>query len=153
MIAAAKPPRWALSFADLCLLLLGFFVILHARGRDADAVTASVRAAFGGTAPSRAHAYSAAKLFEPGEAVFRHGAAGRFEAIGRAARAGGGRVTIETAGIGGGGNRLDAWELAAARAAAVARAVRTGGLDERRIALAMEPAQDAGGQRIAVTTR
>ena len=31
MKARAGRQRWALSFADLCLLLLGFFVLLQAK--------------------------------------------------------------------------------------------------------------------------
>ena len=31
-MSAVRTPRWALSFADLCLLLLGFFVLLQAQG-------------------------------------------------------------------------------------------------------------------------
>ena len=50
--------------------------------------------------------------------------------------------------------RLDGWELAAARAAAAGRAVRAGGLDERRVTLsipAMGGAGHAAGQTLRIT--
>jgi hypothetical protein len=141
-----------LSFADICLLLLGFFVILHARAQNEPAVAMSIRDAFGGRTESASLDIAAAGLFEPGEAVFRPGAARRFEAFGRAARTSGRSVVVETAGIDRGTLRFDAWELAAARAAAVARAVRAGGLEERRISLLMRPEAAQRPQHITVRT-
>ena len=61
-------PRWAVSFADLFLLLLGCFVLLHAmeaaRPQAGDPADAG-RAAGG---------YRAAELFQAGEAVLKPGA-------------------------------------------------------------------------------
>ena len=148
MRARVAPARWAMSFADLCLLLLGFFVILQAQRGQAGAVSDSVRRSFGGGAQAGTGSYAAGELFEPGEAVFRPGAAGRLRLIG--AQAGTRRVMVESSGADPVAKRFDAWELAAARAASVARAVATGGIAPERIELVMLPAQTAGAQRIAV---
>ena len=51
-LASARRSRWALSFADLLLLLLGFFVMLQASGQRRDAMLAQVRQQFGGRAIS-----------------------------------------------------------------------------------------------------
>jgi hypothetical protein len=140
----------------MCLLLLGFFVLLHARGGDSRAVADGLRTAFGGAAEVTALApYRAARLFEPGQAVFRPGQAASLHAI--AARVGqGGTVVIESRGADQPTRRFDAWELSAARAAAVARAIRAGGLDESRIAIVVPPprAGDARhGQTLSVAVR
>ena len=152
MTRSGPSQRWALSFADICLLLLGFFVILHARAQNEPAVASSIRDAFGGPAQGASLDLAAEALFEPGEAVFRPGAERRFEGFGRAARLAGRDVVVETAGSDRGTHRFDAWELAAARAAAVARAVRAGGLEERRIALVMRPEGAQRPQHITVRT-
>lgn len=113
-MARAQPSRrWALSLADIalliaCLLLLSF-------RNDAGAV--DDRGAHGASIRLRA-----ASLFEPGEAVLRRGAADRLRArLGDASRPAI-RVAVDQAGSA----RLDAWELAAARTAAVARALGLG---------------------------
>jgi len=147
-VIAARNPRWVLSFADLCLLLLGFFVLLHARADDRPAVAAGLRAAFGGAPGVQTPApYPAATLFERDQAVFRPGRAAPLEALGRRAAKSGATVTIESRGTDRATRRFDAWELAAARTAAVARAVRAGGLDERRITITMPPARAGAGDR------
>jgi flagellar motor protein MotB len=144
-----RAPRWALSFADLCLLLLAFFVLLQAQNGDRAKVAASMRSAFGDR-PSRAdaHHYEARMLFERGEAVLKPEAQARFMAIGR----NGGKVRITSEGMDRATRRFDAWELAAARVAAVARAVQAGGLPEGRIEVVMpQMSGPATGQRISIT--
>ena len=153
MIRSGPDQRWALSFADICLLLLGFFVILHARAQADPAAASRIGATIGDDAKAPSLDAAANALFEPGEAVFRSNAARRFEEFGRSAHARGSDVVVETVGTDGGGRRFDAWELAAARAAAVARAVRAGGLDERRISLIMRPDGAARAQQIVVAAR
>jgi hypothetical protein len=50
--------------------------------------------------------------------------------------------------------RLDGWELAAARVAAIARAVKAGGLNESRIEVVMPKMSGrATGQRISLLSR
>ena len=81
-------------------------------------------------------------------------------ALGRKAAAAHGRATVRSTGADAATQRFDGWELAAARTAAVARALRSGGLDEKRIAIDL-PAMDGGapgsgpggGQRIGVLLR
>jgi len=145
-----RTPRWALSFADLCLVLLAFFVLLHARNGDGMKVAQSMRAAFGGAEPlnESSHVYQAAGLFEPGEAVLWPRGRARLEALGRNATA---RIRIASTGMDPGTRRFDRWELAAARVAAVARALQASGVDERRIEVVMPQMSGAAtGQMISV---
>ena len=135
-------PRWAVSFADLFLLLLGCFVLLHAM----EASRARVGAA------SSAGGYRAADLFQPGEAVLKPDSLAQLQAEGR--RLAGHRVRIVSAGTAEAGGRLDRFELSAARAAAVGRALQQGGVSERDVAIAMADSADpAADQRIALSQR
>ena len=115
--------RWALSFADLCLLLLGFFVFLQAKP-DANA------------------------WFEPGEAVLTpqgHKILGDF-----ARSAGDMGLIVSSRGTEPKAARFDGWELAAARTAAVARELSKAGLAQDKVAIAIDPAT-GGGQVIQIT--
>jgi flagellar motor protein MotB len=149
-----RTPRWALSFADLCLLLLAFFVLLQAQNGDRAKVAASMRSAFGDT-PSHtsAHDYEARALFERGEAVLKPKEQARFLALGRRAAADHASIRIASDGMDPATRRFDAWELAAARVAAIARAVQAGGLPESRIEVVMPQMKGrATGQHISVAT-
>jgi flagellar motor protein MotB len=138
-------PRWAVSFADLFLLLLGCFVLLHAMEAARSPAGAEASA-------TRAAGYRAADLFQPGEAVLRPDARSRLQAEGR--RLAGHEVRIVSAGTAEAGGRLDRFELSAARAAAVGRALQEGGVRDRDVAIAMaEGADPAAGQNIAVSLR
>ena len=149
----AATPRWAISFADLALLLVAFFVLLHAgAGRQ---VAEGARAAFARTRPEPPLLDSAADaLFEPGEARLLPAARSALRAAGARASRRGGALLIESVGGGtAGARRFDAWELAAARAAAVARAIVEGGARAGgvRIAMGRELGAGAGeGQRLIV---
>lgn len=146
-------PRWAVSFADLGLLLLGCFVLLHAMESarpKAAAGTPVVPRAAPAAAPVRA--FNAAEVFQPGEALLTGEAREALRAEG--ARLAGQGVTIRSTGTGEDGGRLDRFELAAARAAAIGRALREGGLAESDIAISMGEAGTPGtGQSIAVSRR
>jgi hypothetical protein len=145
--------RWALSFADLCLVLLGFLLMLQAHKGDPAALGAGVRAAFGATRP-QSFDEAAAGLFEPGEALLSADARARFQEMGRTAAIRNQVVHVESLGTDRSARRFDAWELAAARAAAIARAIGEGGLDARRIDLAIDgtgPAAKQAGQHIRIT--
>ncbi len=145
--------RWALSFADLCLLLLGFLLLLQAHRGDPAALNAGLRAAFGSPVP-RSYETAAAPLFEPGEAVMLPAARAHYAAIGREAAGHAGLVHVQSLGTDAGGLRLDSWELAAARTAAIARAIGSGGVDPRRIDLSIDgtgPAAAVRGQHVRVT--
>lgn len=138
-------PRWAVSFADLVLLLLGCFVLLHAMEAAPRGSTAT------GGSPA-AGIYRAADLFQPGEAVLKPEARALLRAEGR--RLAGHAVGIVSAGTAEAGGRLDRFELSAARAAAVGRALQEGGVRDREIAIAVaESADPDAGQRIMVSLR
>jgi flagellar motor protein MotB len=151
--------RWVLSFADLALLLLSFFVLMQAQVADRIKLAAGLREAFGGGASTGTQHHDlsttlvAGALFEPGEAVFRAGQIDRLRRIGADAARAGKRVLVASEGRDGANARLDAWELSAARTTAVARAIRGGGLSDAMIDIAIPPTRQddpARGQRIAV---
>jgi hypothetical protein len=135
----ASTPRWTIGFADLALLLLGSFVMLNALRPAAPVASAS-------HAFEPAVELGAGDLFEPGEA--RLTAAGRERLASVARTADGRRVVLASRGVESGGERLDSFELAAARTAAVGRAL---GVDERDVSAWVERVDGEGrGQRISV---
>lgn len=138
--------RWALSFADLCLLLLGFFVLLQAKP-DANHLSAGLRAAFGARADA-AIEQNANAWFEPGEAVMTPQAHKILDDFGHSV--GGAKLIVSSRGTDPKAARFDGWELAAARTAAVARALGNSGIAQDRIAVAIDPAT-GGGQVIQIT--
>lgn len=152
-------PRWAMSLADLCLLLLGFFVILYTGKADVHDIALATRGAFGSEDDDDAFVVQAeaAQYFEEGEARLTRDGRSRFLAIGRRAAALGRKVQIESVGKSAEAGRFDGWELSAARAASVARMVELGGVSSDRIDITMPPDRRTPppppGQQITVTTR
>ena len=138
--------RWALSFADLCLLLLGFFVLLQARP-DGQRLSAGLRAAFVKKAGADFE-QPANRMFEPGEAILRPDTITALRALADKDA----NIIIVSRGVDPGTQRFDAWELAAARAAASARALAAAGIPQEHIAIDLAPG-DPTGQIIAVTRR
>lgn len=138
--------RWALSFADLCLLLLGFFVLLQAKP-NANHLSAGLRAAFGARADA-ALQDNANAWFESGEAVLTPQGHKILDDFAHAT--GGGALIVSSRGTEPKAARFDGWELAAARTAAVARELTKAGLAEDKVAIAIDPAT-GGGQVIQVT--
>jgi len=153
--------RWILSFADLTLLLLAFFVMMQAQMADRMKLTASLRGAFGGAGQAggrggdgmRVDGFAAGEIFEAGEAILKPAERRRLQAIGIEAARAGARVIVASQGRDGQSARLDAWELSAARTTAVARAIRMGGVPDAMIEIAIPPmraSEQARGQRISV---
>jgi flagellar motor protein MotB len=148
----ARPhPRWVFSLADLMMLLLGFFILLVAG--DAADVAAGARAAFS-SEPSRPAllAQDASRLFEAGEARLRPAARERIAGIGTAAAQSRRLLVIESRGRDPGARRFDGWELSAARAAAIARALEDAGVPEDRVQVVMPGTGEgeASGHRLMV---
>jgi flagellar motor protein MotB len=127
--------RWAVSFADLCLLMLGFLILAQARP-DKAKLAAGMPDAPKIQAPAVSAQLVAGLLFEPGEAVLTD--TGRRQIAAFAARSGAGHIRLDSLGADRATSRLDAWELAAARAASVARALVADGIAEDRIQLAID---------------
>lgn len=133
----AVSARWAVSFADLCLLMLGFLILAQAKP-DKAKLAAGMPDAPKEHAPETAARLVAARLFEPGEAVLTEDGRRQIGSFAARVPAGKGRIRLESLGADRATSRLDAWELAAARAASVARALVSDGIAEDRILLAID---------------
>jgi len=154
-VKAPAAPVWALSFADLLILLLAFFVMLHAQSGHQAQIVQGIRQALGSAvaASSESHDIDPKAVFELNEAVLKPPARAALQALGRHAALSGGHVRIESIGADRNTSRFDGWELAAARAAAVARAIQAGGLSEQRIMISipeMNGTAGRDGQHIAI---
>jgi len=147
--------RWALSFADLCLLLLAFFALLQADRATRDQALAGIGSYFGMHEAPHQVDLAARDLFEPGEALLSaHGRAALLAAAEPFARSAG-IIRIQSVGIDAGERRFDAWDLAAARLGAVARTLVAAGVPSKRLRIAglAEHVEDSppGEQTIRIT--
>lgn len=148
MSRAGAQQRWLLSFADLALLLLAFFVMLHVR--DSGTVMRSIGGALG--APAFSAELDAETVFDRGEAVLT--GQGRKTLLLLAHRIPDRQaLRIVSTGVSPGGTRFAGWELSAARAAAIARELQLSGIPGERIQIDMEPTAENAtgtGQRLAI---
>ena len=109
---AARRNRWALSFADLALLLLGFFVLLQASGNRGNAVLSGVSSQFGGAAPAQRVQLAARDIFQPGEAMLTEVGRAKIGAIMRGFGDRELRIELRSAGFDGASGHYDNWDLA-----------------------------------------
>ncbi|WP_176596699.1 MULTISPECIES: flagellar motor protein MotB [Sphingobium] len=133
--SGVRRSRWALSFADLLLLLLGFFVMLQASGQRRDAMLAQVRQQFGGRTIAKATEMRAAELFLPGEALLTEEGRKRLKAVSDRYALSRERLEVSSRGTDGARQRFDGWDLSAARLGAVARALKADGIGGDRLVL------------------
>lgn len=133
LIATARRNRWAVSFADLLLLLLAFFVLLQASGGRRDALLSQVSQQFGGRPMRQGVELRAADLFAPGDALLTEAGRLRLAAIARQFARDRGGVEIRSSGTDATRQRFDGWDLAAARLGAVARALKADGIAGDRL--------------------
>jgi len=159
--AAADPAflrrgRWAISFADLCLLLLGFFVLLQASAGNRQEVVEGVAQQFGAPV-GQTERLAAASLFQPGEAILTPAGEARMKALARQYAAGGAKVEIRSVGLDPAANRFDNWDLAAARVGSVARKLVQEGIARQRLVIrGLDQDQGTGGasgQTLILTAR
>lgn len=150
--------RWAISFADLCLLLLGFFVLLQAHeAQRRDQALAALKAYFSaGKADRDVRADLAARqLFVPQEAVMTDAGRARIAGVAARLRAAGGTVRLSSRGMDPGTVRFDGWDLASARVGALARALVAAGVAPRAIRITGPDSRDgdhASGQYLMIRT-
>ena len=147
MIAAASQARrnrWAVSFADLLLLLLSFFILLQASGQKRDAMLAQVRQQFGGRAVAKDMELRAAELFLPDEALLSDQGRAAISRVAAGLRRGSGRIDISSLGTDPARRRFDPWDLAAARLGAVARELKVQGLSDKRLRIRGLDQMDGG---------
>ncbi len=138
--------RWAISFADLLLLLLAFFVLLQASGSRRDAMLAQVSRQFGGRPMADGVEIRAADLFLPGEALLSARGEAQIAALARRF-ANAPAVEIRSHGADARHERFDEWDLAAARLGAVARALQARGLVRDRLLIrGLDQADGQAGQ-------
>lgn len=147
--AAARRNRWAVSFADLLLLLLGFFVLLQASGGKRDAMLANVAQQFGGRTVRQAQELRADKLFVLGEALLTPAGRRRIGQVARGLRDQHIDTELDSFGFERSSGRFDQWDLAAARLGAVARALKEDGVPEERLKIrGLDQADDRGGGQV-----
>ncbi len=145
--ATARRNRWAVSFADLLLLLLAFFVLLQASGSRRDAMLAQVSQQFGGRAMAPGAELRAADLFAPGEALLSEAGRARLAVVARGYARTSDGVEIRSQGVDPARQRFDEWDLAAARLGAVARALRADGIAQDRLLIrGLDQAENPAGK-------
>lgn len=160
-MSIARRSRWALSFADLTLLLLGFFVLMHATEEERrDRALGGITRYFGSvgaTAEAIRADIPARDVFVAGEAIVTDAGRARLATIATSARESGRPVRISSRGLDGGTARFDGWDLASARVGAVARALTRAGVPASAIRITgpdsgdeTRDAQRAKGQVIMV---
>ena len=144
---AARRNRWAVSFADLLLLLLAFFVLLQASGSRRDAMLGQVAQQFGGRVMRPGVEIRAVELFVPGEAMLTDQGRARLSVIARQYAGQASGVEIRSHGSDRARQRFDDWDLAAARLGAVARALKLVGIPQDRLRIrGLDQADGRGGQ-------
>ena len=152
--AHGRRGRWALSFADLTLLLLGFFVLLQASNGRQQEIVGGLAQQFGAPAAPRARLVASA-LFQRGEALLTPAgekqvrvAAQRFAAPGKS-------VEVRSIGLDRAASRFDGWDLAAARLGAVARALVAAGIPANRIVIRGldQQSESKAGQQILIRAK
>lgn len=150
--AAARRNRWAVSFADLLLLLLGFFVLLQASGGKRDAMLANVAQQFGGRTVRQAQELRADKLFVSGEALLTPAGRQRIRQMAQGLKGRKEDTELDSFGFEPSSGRFDQWDLAAARLGAVARALKEDGVPQERLKIrGLDQAdQRSGGQVIRI---
>lgn len=131
-VAVTRRGRWALSFADLCLLLLGFFVLLHANAGRQQEIVGGVAEQFGAPA-GKSEQFAAAALFQPGEALLSDAGKVQIAALGKRYAKGRQVLEIRSVGLDRSTNRFDGWDLAAARLGSLARALTVAGIPQNRV--------------------
>lgn len=145
--AHARRNRWAISFADLTLLLLAFFVLLQASGHRRDALLAGLSRQFGGPAMRAGVELRAAELFMPGEALLTAAGQARLAVVARQFAHAPGGLEVRSHGAESARRRFDDWDLAAARVGAVARALKAkGGMGGRLLIRGLDQGDGRAGE-------
>ena len=153
-VAAGRRNRWALSFADLALLLLGFFVLLQASNGRQREVVSGVAQEFG--APAKpADMVLARGLFQRGEALLTPAGEQTVAAVAARHHSSKSMVEIRSIGLDSDTNRFDSWDLAAARLGAAARALAAHGIARERIVIRGldQQSESRTGQQILIRAK
>lgn len=146
--------RWALSFADLTLLLLGFFVLLQASNGRQQEIVGGLAQEFGAPV-NRNERLVARDLFQPGEALLTPAGEKQVHTVARRFATSGKAVEVRSVGIDRAGSRFDGWDLAAARLGAVARALVSAGIPANRVSIRGldQQSESKAGQQILIRAK
>ncbi len=152
--ASGRRNRWALSFADLALLLLGFFVLLQASNGRQREVVSGVAQQFGAPA-AQMDRLAAHSLFQPGEALLTPAGEQAIAQVASRYKAGRQAIEIRSIGLDAATNRFDNWDLAAARLGATARALAAHGIARDRILIRGldQQSESKAGQQILIRAK
>lgn len=126
-----KSNRWALAYADLSLLLLGFMALQNMGDSQDDLVEQSKMSS------GKEYEFSVTDLFHNGEAMMTDEGRSMIVNLNGAVSGPVKKVSIKMVGIGPASTRMDGWEIAAARLASLGRsfpkeyyAVKLDGIEE-----------------------
>lgn len=144
--------RTTVSFLDLALIMTGVMAMIASVGDNHPAVAEALSESFGATAqPVQRHALSLADLFEPEEA--RLTAAGSRQIAALAEQSKSAEIGISVPVVADkGASRLDRWELAAARTAAIMRVLADHGMADDALVPDLTRPGGKTGQKVAILT-
>lgn len=153
-IALTRRNRWALSFADLALLLLGFFVLLQASNGRQQEVVRGVAREFGAPAVHMDR-FVARNLFQPGEALLSVAGEAQVAKLAKQYKSGKAIIEIRSVGLDRASQRFDSWDLAAARVGAVARALSAQGVARNRVIIRGldQQSESKAGQQLLIQVK
>lgn len=152
--AQGRRGRWALSFADLTLLLLGFFVLLQASNGRQQEIVGGLAQQFGAPA-IQSERLVARNLFQRGEALLTPMGEKQVRAVALRFAASGKTLEVRSIGLDRAASRFDGWDLAAARLGAVARALVAAGVPAGRVVIRGldQQSESKAGQQILIRAK
>lgn len=135
-------PRWLTSFIDLVLIMLGAMALLITNNLHGPSVVDAVSETFGGSQlVMPGQTFGIDQLFEENEARLTASGVERLDGFSKQAAEQDARVYIHVPFEIRDQDRLQGWELAAARTASIGYRLRQGGLTQDRIVLRIPEAK------------
>lgn len=148
-------PRWITSFIDLVLIMLGALALLIANKMQGPQVVNAVSETFGGSAPTTgSRQFEFDQIFETNEARLTADGRHSLTKVAEAAADNDMAIYIYVPLPDRHSDRLQGWELAAARTASIAYTLTNNGVDRDRI-FPQYPGSDSkvGSEKIVIGLR